>query len=459
MGFLVEYLSAWFASLIATWVELCDICGDHGLAEAIDAYCIGIITTIIPKDWLCEPCQSKHVPTSPCKVNQDIGSWASKKHRAVKTAKVKFRHLDEVIRLSSQKASAVSKNVTFSLAPKSNPQTSPPKVLGKLPRNDEVHKKPMTNQHVSCSLAKRPTKECIGENQQPLGGLVADKKVRPHVPQKEKPTKRAPFEGLSAKKSSPLVNSGGIFSAAAESNQFNIDKSNRQRIQKNLNLHRKFLPSSIPSWRGQIQILQTAASGETYDGFEAQPPCVVKRKAYEFSREMPSVLQLESLSASNVLTDIFWDGSPKLQDIALYFFPSKQTEKSKENLNSILKFMNAKKSMLRSYIDGVELMVFTSNQLDMDSRGAIAAVNAGHFLWGLFRQNKIDKAIKRIPDMEPVDMDIDMIGGKDVVGRVDHVRKDKPESASMTEYRNKLDVPPGFEAFSKMSSCNIVVED
>lgn len=118
------------------------------------SYCIGIITTIIPKDWLCEPCQSKHVPTSPCKVNQDIGSWASKKHRAVKTAKVKFRHLDEVIRLSSQKASAVSKNVTFSLAPKSNPQTSPPKVLGKLPRNDEVHKKPMTNQHVSCSLAK-----------------------------------------------------------------------------------------------------------------------------------------------------------------------------------------------------------------------------------------------------------------------------------------------------------------
>lgn len=83
-----------------------------------------------------------------------------------------------------------------------------------------------------------------------------------------------------------------------------------------------------PISRGQIQILQTAASGETYDGFEAQPPCVVKRKAYEFSREMPSVLQLESLSASNVLTDIFWDGSPKLQDIALYFFPSKQTEKS-----------------------------------------------------------------------------------------------------------------------------------
>lgn len=55
-----------------------------------------------------------------------------------------------------------------------------------------------------------PTKECIGENQQPLGGLVADKKVRPHVPQKEKPTKRAPFEGLSAKKSSPFVNSGRI---------------------------------------------------------------------------------------------------------------------------------------------------------------------------------------------------------------------------------------------------------
>lgn len=83
--------------------------------------------------------------------------------------------------------------------------------------------------------------------------------------------------------------------------------------------------------------------------------------------------------------------------------------------------------------------------------GAIAAVNAGHFLWGMFRQKKIDKAIERVPDMEPVDMDINMIGGKDVVERADVVRNCKPKSASLMEDYNKLDVPPGFEEFTKMS--------
>lgn len=70
---------------------------------------------------------------------------------------MKYLDLDEVIRLSSGKASAVSKNVIPkipSLSPKANLPILPPKVLGKLPRNDEVRKKPMTNQHASCSLFK-----------------------------------------------------------------------------------------------------------------------------------------------------------------------------------------------------------------------------------------------------------------------------------------------------------------
>ncbi|CAJ1975421.1 unnamed protein product [Sphenostylis stenocarpa] len=347
--------------------------------------CIQISTTIIPKDWLCETCQSKHDSTSPHKVSQDVGSMSSKRQQSVKRGKVKYLDLDEVIRLSSWKASSGSKNFISkipSLTPKSNPPISPPKVHGKLPpRNDEVHKKPMTNQHASFSL----------------------------------------FQG----------------SVPSDDGKFIMEKD-PQSNQKNLNLYRKFLPSSIHAWRGQIQILLTAQSSITFDGFEAQPPCIVNRKAYKFSREMPSVLQVESFPALNVLTDIFPDDSPNLQDIALYFFPSEDTDRFRKNLDNILKFMNDEKAMLRSYIDGVELLVFTSNQLDTDSRGVIAEVNAGHFLWGIFRQNKIDKAIERVPSTEPVDMDIDMIGGKDVVGRIDHIRKDKPKSASVMKCNNKL---------------------
>ncbi|QCE13987.1 hypothetical protein DEO72_LG11g985 [Vigna unguiculata] len=370
------------------------------------SYCVQINTTIIPKDWLCETCQSKHDSTSPYKVNQDVSSWACKRKPSVKRAKVKYLDLDEVIRLSSGRTSAGSKNVISkipSLTPKPNPPILPPKVLGKLPRNDEVHKRPMTNQHASCSLFKGSTQECIEENQQPFGGVVADKNVQAHDPQKEKATKDAPFGDLSATKSLAIV--------AGE------PSDDAQSIQQNLDLYRKFLPSSIHAWRGQIQILQAAASSIIYDGFEAQTPCMVNKKAYKLSREMPSVLQLESLPALNVLTDIFPDDSPNLQDIALYFFPSEHTDRLRKDLNDILKFMNDEKAMLRSFIDGVELLVFTSNQLDIDSRGVIAEVKAGHFLWGVFRQF----------NMEPVDMEIDMIGGKDVEGKVDRILKVKPK--------------------------------
>ncbi|KAH1111646.1 hypothetical protein AAZX31_04G149000 [Glycine max] len=608
---------------------VCDICGASGFDETIvtcskcninceHSYCMRFNTLIVPIDWICEPCKSKDVSTSPHEVNQGIGLRASKMRQPVKTGKVKFLPEDEVLRLYSgnfplattRKTSVGSKNVVSKIpsqTPKPYPCISPPKVLGKLSRNDEVHKKSMTNQHASCSLSKGPPKECIGENQLPLGGVIPGKKVQTgdaqkenptkgpfealsagksshivgsgppkecigenqlplsgvipgkkvqtgdaqkenptkgpfealsagksshivgsgppkecigenqlplsgvipgkkvqtgdaqkenptkgpfealsagksshivgsgppkecigenqlpldgvipgkkvqtHDAQKENPTKGAPFEALSAGKSSPIVDSGDIRRADAECNKSNIEKSDLRSVQENLNLHCKFLPSSFPAWRGQFQILQTAVSSEFYDGLEAQPPCIVNKKAYKFSTEMPSVLQLESLPVLNALTDIFQDNSPRLQDIALYFFPSELTERSRKNLDSILKFLNAEKSMLRSYINGVELLVFTSNQLDMDSKGAIAAVNAGHFLWGMFRQKKIDKAIERVPDMEPVDMDIDMIGGKDVVERADVVRNCKPKSASLMEDYNKLDVPPGFEEFTKMS--------
>ncbi|XP_052733147.1 uncharacterized protein LOC108330054 isoform X2 [Vigna angularis] len=417
-------------------LEQCDTCGARGLIEKVvtcskcsairHVYCIQINTTIIPKDWLCETCQPKHDSTSPRKVNQDVGSCASKRKQYVKRAKVKYLDLDEVIRLSSAKASGGSKNVISkipSLTAKSIPPILPPKVLGKLPRNNEVHKKTMTNQHDSCSLFKVSTQECIEENQQPFGGLVAGKNVQAHDPQKEKATKDAPFGDLSATKSFAIV--GGEPSDHAECNRSNMEKSDPQSIQKNLNLYREFLPSSIHAWRpfcrGQIQILQTAASSIIYDGFEAQPPCIVNKKAYKLSREMPSVLQLESLPALNVLTDIFPDDSPNLQDIALYFFPSEHTDRFRKDLNDILKFMNDNKAMLRSFIGGVELLVFTSNQLDVDSRGVIAEVKAGHFLWGVFRQFNSDEG------METVDMEIDMIGGKDVEGKVDRIMKDKPK--------------------------------
>ncbi|KAK7243386.1 hypothetical protein RIF29_38181 [Crotalaria pallida] len=272
-----------------------------------------------------------------------------------------------------------------------------------------------------------PAKEHIWEN-------ISDKEVQTIDLQREKPKNGPPCEALSARKSVPNADSGGILCAVAECNR-TTERSDLRSIQENFNNYCKFLPSSIAAWRGQFKIHQAAVSDKLYDEFKAQPPCTVNSKAYKFSSRMPSLLQLESLPMLNVLTEVFQNDCPTLQDIALYFFPSDSTERcrSRKNFNSLFELMNAEKLMLRSVTDGVELMVFTSNELNADSRGTVATVNAdaGYFLWGVFRRIRTDKGIERLPEMEPadmiggkevnevVDMDVDMIGGKEVNEVVD----------------------------------------
>jgi len=82
---------------------------------------------------------------------------------------------------------------------------------------------------------------------------------------------------------------------------------------------------------------------------------MVKRKHIHFSRKMTAVLQLQPRHAFNAFD---WDIS-----IVFIFI-----EKSRKTLNIILKFMYRKRVMLISYIFGVKLLIFTSNQFGMDSK-------------------------------------------------------------------------------------------
>lgn len=447
-------------------VEPCDICGDVGFAEVNvtcskckltheHIYCMRINLMEVPDDWLCEACQSKNATTSPCKVNQDFGLQTSKRQQSFKTGrvgKVKYLHEDEVIKLSSFNFSTkpsqacsslpmirkaipgsstlpLSRRASKSVIPKIPTMTLKPNPCiasmehRKFPRSG-VHKDPITDQHASSSKGPRKEHRLVSEGR--VGAPIPNRRVQTLNLLTEKPTKGALCKDLLERKSLPVAVSGAV----AECNKINLEKSNIQSIHENFHHDYKYLPSSVSAWSGQFQILQAALSGEFYDGFEAQPPCIIHRKAYELSNKMPSVLQLESLPALNGLADAFQDCSPSLQDIALYFFPSDNSERSRKNLNSLFKFMNAENSMLRSFIDGVELLVFTSHQLNEDSRGIIAAVNEGYFLWGVFRSKKASIANERFTDMEPVDMDIDMMGGNDVVGRIDHVLNDNSSNLS-----------------------------
>lgn len=74
-------------------------------------------------------------------------------------------------------------------------------------------------------------------------------------------------------------------------------------------------------YRGSFEILDTDSPGEFYDEFQAHPPGKVSRKAYEFSKQMPGVLQFKLQHRCDVWEEIFHTYTPVGNDIALFFFP------------------------------------------------------------------------------------------------------------------------------------------
>ncbi|XP_054807546.1 uncharacterized protein LOC129309837 isoform X2 [Prosopis cineraria] len=275
--------------------------------------------------------------------------------------------------------------------------------------------------------------------------------------QVETPNKKEPSATVQAGQSSPVVDSG-VFCANGERNRSNVDERGPWNIQMNLKMHCCCVPSSHATWKGGFKF-QSAALCTLYDGLEALPPCTVHRKAFYHSCKMPSVLEVEPLPISNFLIDLFQSDCPGLQDVALYFFPSDNCERSRQHLNFIFEFLDAKNAMLRSVIDGVELLVFTSKQLDEGSQGTIERLDAKNFLWGVFRLKKDDRAIDELTDPEAVDMDIDMVGGKDVLGRTDFVQNRKDKSGNFSFNSGEATILQQTSAKSKDNEILIASRD
>jgi hypothetical protein len=74
-------------------------------------------------------------------------------------------------------------------------------------------------------------------------------------------------------------------------------------------------------FRGGFIILDAETPAQFVRGFQAQAPCTVHRKAYEFTSKMPPVLRANLLPRLLLWADPFQDEPPDLHDVGLYFFP------------------------------------------------------------------------------------------------------------------------------------------
>ncbi|RQO99641.2 hypothetical protein POPTR_014G040100v4 [Populus trichocarpa] len=432
-------------------VKLCDICGNGGFGELIATcskcgisqehlYCTRVLFKDTIEDWICETCTSctdiaspvslgcgrkedsqncsdalRHESHDALIISDDLrGPHHSKRQHAVKSGKVKFLTAEEVIRLSS----------------------------------GTTKKEPSSRSNFRCTTSHSSVTSKISPTRVPPN----PPRIIPSCPIKPYGHGRMQTSSTTNNQQSPRTSKGKNSCPVTVAINSDVEERDLPNILPKLRLYHPHFPALHVTWKGGFKF-DVATQQMFYGGFQAQLPCRVHRKAYESSRKIPLILQVKLLPQCDIWEDLFQDSCPDFCDIALYFFPSANIERSKENHASLFRLMETENAVMRSYIDGVELLIFTSKQLHVESQDIIARSGMGNFLWGVFRHAKHDKIIcNKFPSLatalgsehddhanmgrdEAVDMEIDMVGGT-VIGRID-VAVSKESSSRFCVESNK----------------------
>lgn len=172
--------------------------------------------------------------------------------------------------------------------------------------------------------------------------------------------------------------------------------------------------------RGIFKIINDVKQRLIFEDIQARLPCKVHRKVYDLLRKFPEILSFEMLPRKDFWEDIFQEVGPSELDIGLYFLSSRMSNLGEQSYCSLLEYLDKHDFLLKStYFDEVELLVFSSIHLPVDSCSklrpyslhfyvllqlhlsilliffwfphillGIAEINQKHFLWGLFRPSK-----------------------------------------------------------------------
>ncbi|CAN6486316.1 unnamed protein product [Victoria cruziana] len=181
---------------------------------------------------------------------------------------------------------------------------------------------------------------------------------------------------------------------------------------------RPFLPSTSPTtssaipvhdftWQGSFEVQRSGKLSDTCDGIQAHLSTCASPKVLQAAKKFPPKVQLEEISRSSSWPVHFQAKCPTEDNIALYFF-AKDILSYERNYKKLLQNMLRNDLALKANFDGVELLIFTSNQLPDKSQ----RWNRLLFLWGVFRERVVgctDTATgslrKKVADVESSSQD------------------------------------------------------
>lgn len=140
------------------------------------------------------------------------------------------------------------------------------------------------------------------------------------------------------------------------------------------------LPEHNFLWQGGFEVRNKENSFNYFGGIQAHASTCAAPKVLDAVKKFSSKLQLEEVPRCSSWPWQFQYSHPSDESIALYFF-AKDHESYGKSYQLLLEHILKNDFALRGNFDGVELLVFPSNQLPQKSQ----RWNRLLFLWGVFR--------------------------------------------------------------------------
>ncbi|XP_027348503.1 uncharacterized protein LOC113860076 [Abrus precatorius] len=175
-----------------------------------------------------------------------------------------------------------------------------------------------------------------------------------------------PIEAATAMKLHEL---GSQFEAATLSNDF-------------------FVPIPDCIWQGKFQIHRVEGIACTCVEIQAHLSIYASQKVVQVVDRLPDIIVLEELPRRKMWPSQFMESQATEENIALYFFAN-DLYSCGTYYRRLIEYMSKNDLALKGNLDGVELLIFSSNVLPEKSESR----NTPLFLWGVFGECKIGNSV------------------------------------------------------------------
>lgn len=140
------------------------------------------------------------------------------------------------------------------------------------------------------------------------------------------------------------------------------------------------IPEQEAVWQGGFEIHRNGKLSDICGGFQAHLSSFASGKVLEVVRKLPQKIIFTEVSRPYSWPIQFKEAGAREDNIALYFF-AKDLDSYLRSYKNLLEYMMKHDLALRGNVNGVELLIFPSNQLAHRSQ----RWNTFFFLWGVFR--------------------------------------------------------------------------